>query len=122
MAACGIAAAQQLPTQPPAAPAVLPPWVAVKPVEPPATPLPSEEASASVTRFSFIGLWRHAKRDAAAPVHDPGVLRMHHDAVNLFDTVNYSQPDATLSSATFGQITGKRLPPRTIEFGAKMYF
>ena len=55
MAACGIAAAQQLPTQPPPAPAVVPPWVAVKPVEPPATPLPSEEASASVTRFSFIG-------------------------------------------------------------------
>ena len=33
----------------------MPAWVAVKPIEPPATPLPSEAASAGVTRFSFIG-------------------------------------------------------------------
>src|SRR5690349_23875788 len=50
--ACAVAAAQQ--TQTPA-PATIPPWVAVKPIEPPATPLPSEAASANVTRFSFIG-------------------------------------------------------------------
>jgi hypothetical protein len=50
VAACGVAAAQQLPAPPP-----IPAWVAVKPIEPPATPLPSEAASASVTRFSFIG-------------------------------------------------------------------
>ena len=47
--ACGVAAAQQVPAPP------LPPWVAVKPIEPPATPLPPEDASAGVTRFSFIG-------------------------------------------------------------------
>src|SRR5262249_12725358 len=29
-------------------------WVAVKPIEPPATPLPSETDSASVTRFSVL--------------------------------------------------------------------
>ena len=50
VAACAVAAAQQ---QPP--PPVLPPWVAVKPIEPPASPLPAEAASASVTRFSFAG-------------------------------------------------------------------
>lgn len=50
MAACAVAAAQQLP-----APAPIPAWVAVKPIEPPATPLASEAASAGVTRFSFIG-------------------------------------------------------------------
>jgi hypothetical protein len=53
MAACGMAAAQQQPA--PAAPVVIPPWVAVKPIEPPATPLPSEEASAAVTQFTFLG-------------------------------------------------------------------
>ena len=54
MAACGIAAAQQ---PAPPAPSTVPlvPWVAVKPIEPPARPLPSEEASANVTRFSFLG-------------------------------------------------------------------
>lgn len=54
MAACGIAAAQQ---PAPPAPSTVPlvPWVAVKPIEPPAHALPSEAASASVTRFSFLG-------------------------------------------------------------------
>ena len=42
-----IAAAQQPPAPPPA-------WTAVKPIEPPATPLPDDTASAGVTRFSFI--------------------------------------------------------------------
>jgi calcineurin-like phosphoesterase family protein len=51
LAASGMAAAQQLPAPPPPVPA----WVAVKPIAPPATPLPSEDASANVTRFSFIG-------------------------------------------------------------------
>jgi len=48
--ACAIATAQQ-----PAPPAAPPPaWVAVTPIEPPATPLASEAASAGVTRFSFL--------------------------------------------------------------------
>lgn len=50
LAACGIAAAQSLQTPAP----VLPAWVAVKPIDPPATPLPSEAASARVSRFSFV--------------------------------------------------------------------
>ena len=45
-----VAMAQQPPATPPAAPA----WVAVKPIDPPATPLASEAASAAVTRFSFL--------------------------------------------------------------------
>ena len=49
VAACAVAAAQQLPAPP------VVQWVPVKPIEPPATPLPSEAASAGVTRFSFIG-------------------------------------------------------------------
>lgn len=47
LAACGIAAAQQPPAPPTA-------WVAVKPIDPPSSPLPAEGASARVTRFSFI--------------------------------------------------------------------
>jgi len=43
-----MAAAQQ------PAPPVTPAWVEVKPIAPPATPLPSEAASAPVTRFSFL--------------------------------------------------------------------
>jgi hypothetical protein len=49
VAACAVSAAQQLPAPPP-----LPAWVTVKPIDPPATPLPPESASARVTRFSFI--------------------------------------------------------------------
>jgi len=44
------AGAPAVPVQP-VIPAV---WVAVRPIEPPATPLASEAASAGVTRFSFI--------------------------------------------------------------------
>src|SRR5205809_1049376 len=44
--------AQQPAAQPPAA---APAWVPVRPIEPPATPLPPETASAAVTKFSFIG-------------------------------------------------------------------
>jgi Calcineurin-like phosphoesterase len=46
-AACAVATAQQQAPPPPS-------WMAVKPIEPPATPLPPEEASAGVTRFSFL--------------------------------------------------------------------
>jgi hypothetical protein len=50
VSACGLAAAQQAPAPAPAPLA----WVAVKPIDPPATPLPAEDASAKVTRFSFV--------------------------------------------------------------------
>ena len=43
--------AQQPAVQPPPVPPV---WAAVRPIEPTATPLASEAASAAVTRFSFI--------------------------------------------------------------------
>jgi calcineurin-like phosphoesterase family protein len=51
VAAVGMPIAAQQPVPP--APAV-PAWVAVRPIEPSATPLPGEAASAGVTRFSFI--------------------------------------------------------------------
>src|SRR5262249_23455068 len=36
-----------------APPAAIAPWAAVRPIEPPAAPLPDEAASAGVTRFAF---------------------------------------------------------------------
>ncbi len=54
--AAAIVAATVIPVggQQPAVQPAPPAWVAVRPIEPPATPLPSEQASASVTKFSFI--------------------------------------------------------------------
>src|SRR3954454_14006361 len=46
-----VLASAALAAQPPAAPQL---WVAVRPIEPPATPLASEAASAAVTKFSFF--------------------------------------------------------------------
>ena len=43
--------ARQQAVQPPVVPPV---WVAVRPIAPPATPLPTEAASAAVTKFSFF--------------------------------------------------------------------
>src|SRR5262245_2284649 len=53
-AAAVVTAQQPAPAQPQAPPQPPPPLVAVKPIEPPATPFPSEAASAGVTRFSFF--------------------------------------------------------------------
>src|ERR1700730_1642008 len=50
-----VAGGAALPPRQLPAPQPPPPWVAVKPIEPPVTPLPPEAASANVTRFSFIG-------------------------------------------------------------------
>ena len=49
-AALGLVVSAQQPAQPSPVPA----WVTVRPIEPPGAPLPSEAASAGVTRFSFI--------------------------------------------------------------------
>src|SRR6187549_2168580 len=49
-------------------PAPLPPLIAVKPIDPPANPLPAEGASAQVTRFSFLA-YGDTRTGAASP-HD----------------------------------------------------
>lgn len=74
VAACAAVTAQQAPPpQPPA------PWVAVKPIDPPATPLPSEAASAAVTRFSFIGYGD--TRSGGGPGGDGEVVHPEHSRV-----------------------------------------
>ena len=66
--------------------------------------------------FQFdLGLFKKFSLD------DRRRLELRMEVFNLFDTVNFSQPTATLSSATFGNINGTRIPPRTIQLGAKMY-
>src|SRR5690242_15005579 len=54
LAASAVGVAQQLQTAPPAPASAPIPWVDVKPIAPPRTPLPPEAASAQVTKFSFL--------------------------------------------------------------------
>jgi hypothetical protein len=79
VAACGIAAAQQapLPPAPAAAPATA--WVAVKPIDPPSTPLPSESASAKVTRFTFVAYGD--TRSESGPGGDAEIVHPEHSKV-----------------------------------------
>jgi hypothetical protein len=67
--------------------------------------------------FQFdLGLFKSFRIDDARRVE----LRM--EVFNLFDTVNFSQPNATLTAGAFGTINGTRVPSRTIQLGAKLYF
>jgi len=74
VALCTVAAAQQLPAPPP-----VPVWVAVKPIDPPATPLPPEAASARVTRFSFVAYGD--TRSGSGPGGDADVVHPEHTRV-----------------------------------------
>ena len=41
---------------------------------------------------------------------------------NVFDNVNFNQPNFLVTAGSFGTITGTRVPPRTIQLGLKYYF
>jgi len=74
-----VAAMAQAPgAQPPTLPAV---WVAVRPIEPPATPLASEAASASVTRFSFMAYGDTRSGGTAGVPGDGDVVHPEHSRV-----------------------------------------
>jgi hypothetical protein len=67
--------------------------------------------------FQFdLGLFKNFRIDDSRRVE----LRM--EVFNVFDSVNFSQPNATLTAGAFGTINGTRVPPRTIQLGAKLYF
>ena len=53
-------------------------WVAVRPIAPPATPLPSEAASAHVTRFAFIAYGDTRSSGAADVPGDGQILHPEH--------------------------------------------
>jgi hypothetical protein len=74
VALCTVAGAQQLPAPPP-----VPVWVAVKPIDPPATPLPTEAASARVTKFSFVAYGD--TRSGSGPGGDLDVVHPEHSRV-----------------------------------------
>jgi hypothetical protein len=73
VAACAVAGAQQLPAPPPVT------LVAVKPIDPPATSLPTEAASAGVTRFSFVAYGD--TRSGSGPGGDADVVHPEHTKV-----------------------------------------
>src|SRR3954447_12162476 len=75
LAACAFVGAQQLRPQGPASQE----WVRIKPIEPPAVPLPAEEATAGVTRFSFIGYGD--TRSGAEPGGDGVALHPEHGKI-----------------------------------------
>ena len=70
--------AQQPAVQPPPA---APPWAAVKPIEPPATPLTSEGASASVTKFSFFAYGDTRSSGAPDEPGDGDIIHPEHSRV-----------------------------------------
>jgi hypothetical protein len=78
---CGLSAvliAQQSSTQP----QVIPPaWVAVRPIEPPATPLPPEAASATVTKFSFFAYGDTRSGGVAGVPGDGDVIHPEHTKI-----------------------------------------
>src|SRR5437773_10983047 len=73
---CSLVAAQQ----PPPAP-TLPSVVPVRPIEPPATPLPSEAASARITKFAFIAYGDTRSSGAADVPGDGQILHPIHSQI-----------------------------------------
>ena len=64
-----------------APPAIPPVWVAVRPIEPPATPLASEPASAGVTRFSFFAYGDTRSSGALGVPGDGEVIHPEHTRI-----------------------------------------
>jgi len=76
---CGVIGAVAAAQQPP--PAAPPPLVLVRPINPPATPLPSEAASAGVTRFSFIAYGDTRSGGAVDIPGDGQIVQVEHSLV-----------------------------------------
>jgi hypothetical protein len=49
-------------------------------------------------------------------------LRLEANFFNLVNQAHFNNPDVTLGDASFGAISGDRLPPRLIQLGAKISF
>lgn len=63
-----------------------------------------------------LGLFKSFNVDSRRRVE----LRM--EVFNVFDTVNFSDPNFLATAGSFGTITGTRVPPRIVQLGAKLYF
>jgi hypothetical protein len=55
------------------------------------------------------------------PIRESMLVTFQWDAFNAFNRVNYSNPSTTITSSTFGEITGAN-PPRQMQFGLKFAF
>ena len=49
-------------------------------------------------------------------------LELRMEVFNLFNTVNFSDPNFLATAGSFGTITSTRVPPRIIQLGIKLYF
>ena len=49
-------------------------------------------------------------------------LQFRAEAFNVFNNVNFSQPNVTQTSASFGVISSTRVPPRILQVAAKISF
>lgn len=49
-------------------------------------------------------------------------LELRTEIFNLFDTVNFADPNILVTAGSFGTITDTRVPPRIVQFGIKYYF
>ena len=49
-------------------------------------------------------------------------LELRVEVFNLFNTVNFADPNILVTAGSFGTITDTRVPPRIIQLGAKYYF
>jgi hypothetical protein len=51
-----------------------------------------------------------------------GQLQVRVEIFNLFDTVNFSDPNVLVTAGSFGTITDTRVPPRIVQLGVKYSF
>jgi hypothetical protein len=49
-------------------------------------------------------------------------LELRAEIFNVFNTVNFNDPNFLVTAGSFGTITDTRVPPRIIQLGLKMYF
>ena len=89
-------------------------------------------AFAIPAQYTFGNLGRNTMRGPATFTFDFSVFRDIHltetrylqfraEAFNLFNNVNWAQPDSTMSDPTFGQVLSAG-EPRDIQFALKFYF
>jgi hypothetical protein len=58
----------------------------------------------------------------AFPIRERVKVELRGEAFNAFNNVNFSTPNATLTSASFGVISSVRVPPRILQIAMKINF